>query len=263
MKSVISMLQQKQQDKGNQGLLATYMYEHIEEVVDLTIKEVAERGFVSTATVSRLAKACGFKGFSELKYQLVIELTEIKEYQQEHTNEIVDCYLNAHFNAMLNTSKTAEYKLITELAASVFTTSEVIIFATGATLLRAMDFEYKLRRIGIRVISCMDFDQQLSQSKLITNSTTCIAISYGGDAKNVLECIGNVVDRNIDCYFISTRNSFGDNVKHIKLFEAEPLTRNYAIYSSASISCILDLLFLELVKLNSEYFNTNLESTCK
>lgn len=263
MKSVISLLQQKQLEKNNQAIVTKHMLLYKEDIGSLTIRQLAERAFVSTATVSRLAQSCGFKGYTELKYQMMVELEEVEVYQNEYISNTVDNYLSTHFNAILNTTQIIDYQLIIDLANSVFETKEVIIFATGATLLRAMDFEYKLRRIGIRVISCMDFDQQLSQSKIITNNTTCIAISYGGDAKNVLQCISNIINRDINCYYISTVNNFGNVLNHIEIYECEPLSKNYAICSSASISCVLDLIFLELVKLNPDYFNKNLESISK
>lgn len=261
MQSVVSCLKRKQLKKNSQGLLAKYILEHKNEIEQLTVRELAERAFVSTAAATRLAKDCGFKGFSEFKYELTREQLELDDYQNNYTNEVVDNYIDKQLMAMKDTVKAIDYSLIKSLVRSILNNNQVIIFATGATLLRAMDFEYKLRRIGIRVISCMDFDQQLTQSKIITNSTTCIAVSYAGDAENVVKCINNLIDNNVECYYISTNNIFSNKVKHIKLVTLEPLSRNYSIASSASITCVLDLIFLELLKLDPVQYNNNLEVT--
>ncbi len=56
-----------------------------ELVLTLSIYGLAEKAFVSTATIVRLAKKLGFSGFTELKYHIREELAEEKKVISEST----------------------------------------------------------------------------------------------------------------------------------------------------------------------------------
>lgn len=262
MRSVISYLQRKQLEDSSQGRLAKFILEYKHDIGSLTVRDLAQKAYVSTAVATRLAKDCGYYGYTELKYELIKEMEMIDNQQLQYSNQVVDKYINTYFTTILNTTNTFDYQLIKEVASSILETNEVAIFANGSTLLRAMDFEYRLRRLGIRIISCMDFDQQRAQSKILTNETTCIAISYSGSSENVVKCIENLIDNNVNCYLISTVNKFeADCVEYIELAESEPVSRNFSISSNASVSYVLDLIFLELLNLNPNAYNQKLSST--
>lgn len=47
-----------------------YILSHPEKVISMSLKQVSEKTFVSTATISRTCKQLGYAGFQELKYTL-------------------------------------------------------------------------------------------------------------------------------------------------------------------------------------------------
>lgn len=262
MKSVISYLQRKQLEDSSQGQLAKFILEYKYDINSLTVRDLAEKAYVSTAVATRLAKGNGYSGYTELKFELIKELEVIDKQQEQYSNQVVDKYINTYFTTILNTTNCFDYSLIEDIAKSILKTNEVAIFANGSTLLRAMDFEYRLRRLGVRIISCMDFDQQRAQSKILNNNTTCIAISYSGATENVVKCVENLIENDITCYLISTNNNFTSrNIEHVELAESEPISRNFSISSNASVSYVLDLVFLELLNLNPNTYNEKLSST--
>ncbi|WOO89575.1 MurR/RpiR family transcriptional regulator [Mollicutes bacterium LVI A0078] len=262
MKSVISYLQRKQLEETSQGQLAKFILEYKDDISTLTVRELTQKAYVSSAAATRLAKSYGYSGYTELKYELLKELEGIDKQQKQYSNQVVDNYINTYFSTILNTTNSFDYQLIKDIAKSILINNEVAIFANGSTLLRAMDFEYRLRRLGIRIISCMDFDQQRAQSKILNRNTTCIAISYSGTTENVVRCVDNLIDNNVPCYLISTNNKFdADCIKHVTLSESEPISRNFSISSNASVSYVLDLIFLELLNLNPTSYNEKLSST--
>ncbi|MFA5720098.1 MAG: hypothetical protein WC939_03470, partial [Acholeplasmataceae bacterium] len=60
----------------------TYLDKNKEEVIDLSVKELSDKTFVSTATVMRVAKKLGYSGFTELKYAIKQELDHRIEQTQ-------------------------------------------------------------------------------------------------------------------------------------------------------------------------------------
>ncbi len=262
MKSILSYLQCKQLEDNSQAQLAKFILEYKGDINQLTVRDLAQKAYVSSAVPTRLAKECGYKGYSEFKYEYIKEISDIEKHQKQYSNQVIDNYINTYFTTLINTTNTFDYNLIKEISKSILHTNEVAIFANGSTLLRAMDFEYRLRRLGIRIISCMDYDQQRAQSKILNNNTTCIAISYSGNTENVIKCVENLIKNNVNCYMISTNNRFTEEtIRHIKIAESEPISRNFSINSNASISYILDLIFLELLNLDPIKYNEKLSST--
>ena len=47
-----------------------YINQNTELVAELSITEIAERAFVSTATVSRAIRKCGYENLMELRYKI-------------------------------------------------------------------------------------------------------------------------------------------------------------------------------------------------
>ncbi len=60
----------------------TYVDKNKAETIKSSVKELAEKTFVSTATVMRVAKKLGYSGFSEFKYALKKELDESNDKQE-------------------------------------------------------------------------------------------------------------------------------------------------------------------------------------
>lgn len=58
--------------------IADCIIERKEEVVDMTVAELARASKTSDATVSRFCRRCGFKGFHHLKMSLAREVMEEK-----------------------------------------------------------------------------------------------------------------------------------------------------------------------------------------
>lgn len=261
MKSVVGYLKQKSGEESSQGQLAKFILEYEGDVTKLKVREITDLAYVSTPTAVRLAQSGGYAGYNEFKFELKRELESINKQDMQYSNIVIDNYINNYVNALVSTSHAFDYSLIQELAIDISRSSEVVLFGIGSTMLRAMDFEYKLRRMGIRTMTSLDFDQQKALSKTVGKNSTVIAISYSGEKEQVNECIENSLVCCGSVFLISTVNKFGDAVKHIKLEESEPLARNFSISSVASISFVLDLVFLELLKCDPNKYRGNLSST--
>lgn len=262
MKSITQQLLQKSNDSSSEGQLATFLLNCSLEEYDLKVREIAERVYVSNATCTRLAQSLGFSGFNELRFELKREKLEIKDHNNVYRDSKIDTYLTRNVNTLIDTTNTMDYQVISKLVTDIEACNKVVIFAIGSTLLRAMDFEYKLRRLGIDVITSMDFDQQLAQSKTLKPNDVAIGVSYSGATSVVNKCLKNSIEQTENVYFVSSVNEPEiKGIKHIKLARSEPVGRFYSISSLTSINYVLDLVFLELVASNPTKYEPLLKST--
>ena len=65
----------------------TFLNAHVEDIMRMSITDVAEATYSSPATVSRTIKKCGFSGFAELRYRVARE-TESAGHDSLAVNEI-------------------------------------------------------------------------------------------------------------------------------------------------------------------------------
>ena len=63
---------------SNNYKIAKYIIEHIHELEDITLTELAKNCYVSNSSISRFCRAIGFKDFNTLKIQVARFATENK-----------------------------------------------------------------------------------------------------------------------------------------------------------------------------------------
>lgn len=110
-----------------------YIDKNKEEVMDLSINEVSDKTFVSTATVMRVAKKLGFSGFAELKYILKQEL-ENEEKQAKKTPTGLTEIKTGILNDIIQTSDIIDHDDIKKVAEILKSDKRIHLFAKGLTL---------------------------------------------------------------------------------------------------------------------------------
>lgn len=118
-----------------------------ELVLTSSIYGLAEKAFVSTATIVRLAKKLGFSGFTELKYYIREELAEEKKVISESTYVSI---IDKHKNIFDETINQLDEQNIYQIVESMKKASRIHFFAKG---LNTMTVEYAsklLLTVGIQ-----------------------------------------------------------------------------------------------------------------
>ncbi len=110
----------------------TYLDKNKEEVIDLSVKELSDKTFVSTATVMRVAKKLGYSGFTELKYAIKQELDHrIEQTQTTKSLEVVKQNLLNEVSITKDNLPDDEVKKVAEILKSK---KRIHMFAKGLTL---------------------------------------------------------------------------------------------------------------------------------
>ena len=68
-----------------------YILKNQEDILDMSVIELAEKTFVSKSAIHRFCKKIGLKGFNELKVILAKDISEMKsDVEMIHLNEKMD-----------------------------------------------------------------------------------------------------------------------------------------------------------------------------
>ncbi len=107
-----------------------YIDANKKEVLKMSVKDIAGRNFVSSATVMRLAKKIGFSGFLELKYWIKEKL--INEEKRDETLSF-DIIVDEHLKNIIETKKLITRDLILKVVNKMNQAKNIHFFGKGLT----------------------------------------------------------------------------------------------------------------------------------
>ncbi|SHJ87166.1 transcriptional regulator, RpiR family [Anaerobranca californiensis DSM 14826] len=127
----------------------TYITNHQEKVVKMTVSQLAKETFVSTATVIRLCKKLGFTGFNELKYNLKKQKKALNlELVEESYSQIIK-------KKIFDIQKTCELinEEVIEKVLNIFRTKKIHFFGKGLSEITCEYLTNQLLQINILAIN--------------------------------------------------------------------------------------------------------------
>ena len=174
--------------------IADCIIERKEEVVDMTVAELARASKTSDATVSRFCRRCGFKGFHHLKMSLAREVMEEKNNGVQVSNDISrDDISQSLQNILANkiaeltqTVSMMDAKNLEKILRLIERASTVQVAAVGNTVPVALDFTFKLNQLGIRAVSGTIWETQMAYTLTLTKNDVVILISNSGTSRRLV-----------------------------------------------------------------------------
>lgn len=152
-----------------------------QESVDFSAKSIAERLYLSEATLSKFAKKCGYKGYKELIFQYEKTFVE-KRAASEKTRIALEAYqelLNKTYSLM-------DEEQVKRICRYLSKAQRVFVCGRGSSGLAAREMELRFMRIGLDVTSIQDSDLIRMQSVFQNSSNLVIGISISGEREEIL-----------------------------------------------------------------------------
>lgn len=173
--------------------IADCIMERKEEVVEMTVAELAAASKTSDATVSRFCRRCGFKSFQSLKLALAKEVMEESQKAVQVTNDIDrqekrQSIQNILANKVAELEETAammdeeELEQVLQLLEAAQT---VQVAAVGNTIPVAMDCAFKLNQLGIRAVAGTIWEEEAAHAFNLTAQDVLLLISNSGMSRRL------------------------------------------------------------------------------
>lgn len=250
--------------------VAEQILEHPEEVVYLSITELATRAEVSDATVVKFCKRLGYKGFQEFKILLAQDVAVQPEPiygEVEPDNDvptIKEKIFQANITALLNTAKVLNSEAL-ELTVKAFgRANEIHFYGLGASGIVALDAEQKFSRIGLRANAFVDAHMQITRGILLKPQDVAVGISYSGETVEIVEALqvaksAGAVTVAITNFSASTVAQEADLV--LLTSSQENILRSGAISSRIAQLSTIDTLFIAVALLDYKQSKASVEKT--
>ncbi len=246
--------------------VARYVSQNLDNMVGLSVEELAGRSGSSQAAVVRFCKKLGYKGYRDFSIQLVSELAVAQRVNVhragvsdilagEKAGNVIRKVCHHNIQAIEDTFSLVEPEQVELAADKLLHAQRVDLYAIAASNLVAQDAQQKLMRINKRVTAYSDPHLQLSSASTLTPSDVVIALSWSGETREVLEA-AELARRN--GAFIIAITRFGKVSLealadvHFGLSAPEMAIRSGAMSSRIAQMTMIDILFTCVV---SRHYN--------
>lgn len=254
MSVMLNMLKYKEELSMTERAVLDYLIEHKATLKDFSVEKIAEAAYTSPASVVRMCKKLGYKGFKDFKIDFIlanakVEIPETREYEDVVLAKDENCGKTAienNIRVLEDTLKLYDEATIQKAAEIIMSARKILIFGKGSSYLVCKDLEMKLRRINKFCIAQGESHDQLVDASFINHKDVIIFVSNSGKTKEIVSAAllarenkARVVS--IVKYGASMLAELSDVNLYTSSLEGE--FRSAAMTSRISQMCVVDALF--------------------
>lgn len=181
--------------KAAERRVADVLLAQPDDVVRISITELAERSQVSEATVVRLSRKLGFSGFQELKIRIAQDL--VTPVQQIHEDvlptddaaTVRSKVFGATAAALASTEKVVEVEALEAAATAIHGATEVVFFAVGLSAWVAADAAQRFTKLGLVAQALHDGHAQATKAALLRPGSVAVGVSHSGSTRETVRSL--------------------------------------------------------------------------
>ncbi|CAN5818759.1 MurR/RpiR family transcriptional regulator [soil metagenome] len=234
--------------------LATVVLESPEETIYQSVTELAELGRVGEASVIRLCRDLGFKGFQDFKLALAADLAlSPRAETSKGTGDlagILESVTASALQAVQETKALLDLGVLEAVVTALLKADHILVYGAGASGVTARDFGYKFLRLGYSVNVLEDAHLAAMTATTLPGNAVMIGISRSGSTIDTVRALELAQARGVTTVAVSQRaKSPATAVADYTLFTASsesPLTGG-SIPSKLGQLLLLDALFAALL----------------
>ncbi len=232
--------------------VADFILKHAEELIYLTVTELADRTQTSESTVVRLCQKIGYKGYQEFKIMLARDLVGPTEtvYQQIDPKDSLATLkakvFQANAQALKDTIEVLSDDELQRAVDAIASARKVEIYGIGGSAPLALDAYHKFMRLGIAAVWLNDSDLMAMASSLLGPGDVALGISHTGASRDVCDAMEHAQKAGATTICITHQaTSPITKVSHVKLFTAakETVFGSDATSSRIAQLSIIDTLY--------------------
>jgi RpiR family carbohydrate utilization transcriptional regulator len=205
--------------KPSERIVANFVLDHPEKVMQMSISEAARDMGVGESTVIRFCRALNYKGYQEFKLRLAQDLVEPVGYIHENisfTDNVADLaqkVFQTNAKAVENTMKSLDPEMVKIAARALSEARRIDIYGVAYSSFTALDAKSKFLRLGLTADAYGDAHLQMMAAASLSKRDVAIGISHSGSTKDVVDAL-------------STARRCGATTISITNFSPSPITRS-------------------------------------
>jgi DNA-binding MurR/RpiR family transcriptional regulator len=172
--------------------IADFILMNAQDVVHMSVTEVAERSRASEGSVIGLCRQLGAQGFQHLKIALARDLVQPVQFihedlaREDDTGTVVEKIFLSNLQALQDTLKVLDIKEMTRAAEAIVKARRVELYGIGSAAPIAEDANYRLLRIGVQSKVVVDSHVQAISAALTGPHVATITVSHSGSTHETI-----------------------------------------------------------------------------
>jgi DNA-binding MurR/RpiR family transcriptional regulator len=231
---------------------ARYILEHPQEVIHLSIQELSRRSGSSEASIIRLCKSTGLKGYQELKVSIAADLatqSSPMQYTDIRPNapidEIVQSVAGHNLKSLEDTLRLLDTATLESAAEALGKARRIDFYGVGASNLICQDAQQKFMRAGKVATAYGDSHLQVTSAVNLGPEDVAVGVSYSGQTVEIVQALQ--VAKNAGATTISITR-VGDNpVSQLADIRLHAAASESGIRSAATASRLAQLLLIDIL----------------
>ncbi|MCG9649258.1 MurR/RpiR family transcriptional regulator [Vibrio brasiliensis] len=179
-------------------LVADYVLENAHDVQFQTITELARNTQTSEATVVRLCRDMGYKGYSDFRMALAVDLSQTASQNQPQVEgDICDVSAQSAVDSLQDTAKLIDRKSLSRICELVHNAQFIGCVGVGASSIVGRYLAYRLVRIGKKAIMYEDTHLAAMSAGRSSDGDLWFSVSSSGSTKEVIYAASQAHRRNV------------------------------------------------------------------
>lgn len=189
--NIFIQLKNQKNFSNNEKLVAKYILEHPEEVLNMNTQQLSEQCFVSPATIYRLCDKLSLSGYSELKVSIsrfikdYLKMNEhfdfdfpVHKYQTHF--EVIETLKEDYIETLNLTSSLFHLDQLKDAVFALKKAQHIDIYTSAGNVNFALNFKFQMREIGQYIHVPIDEYEQRLTSAMSDETHLAIIISFAG-----------------------------------------------------------------------------------
>ena len=272
--SIMTQLEFELDFSESEKTIARYILNNGEEVLNMSVQQLAKVTYTSPATIVRLCKKIGLKGYHDFK----IKYSALLQYDYKHKDRIDvnfpfdqnDSYHSISFKLASLTQEVIEdtiqlidFDILEKVVDLLDQANEIDLYGSSNSLLCALSFQHKMMRIGKNVNARLIHGEQAFLSSVSNEHKVAIIVSYSGETQEIVKIADTLKQRKTPIVLLT---SVGDNkLSHyasyiLNIDSREKIFSKIAPFSSSiSIEYLFNIIYSCIFQKNyQENINTKI-----
>lgn len=176
----LSTLASEKQDSTN-SQIARYILEHLNEMKDMSIKEMASDCHVAMSSISRFCKEIGLKDFAELKELLMTPDFSFEEQSKSHSlSQRIQDYADNVNKSIQQVQSSIDQRQLLHLCKDLNAYQKVGVFGLLKAQAPAINLQTDLLMLGKQVNTHVSYLQQMEYILSAQEDDLIVIFSYTG-----------------------------------------------------------------------------------
>lgn len=175
--------------------VSAFVSAHPEQIIHMTLVDLAKAAGVSDATALRFTRSIGFAGFNNMKMALVADLAVPVEAIFEEINDTDDISIitrkvcQANIQLLHDTVDTINNDTLAKAINIIRSVNRIFIYSVGTSAPLAEMLRSRLFRLSYHSIAITDAYLQIMQAAMLKKDDALIAISRSGEPSTLREAV--------------------------------------------------------------------------